>query len=158
MSNTDKKKRTAKEVWEAIERQAAEDEMDRIQALSSEDLDRELREQGVDPEKVRNEGLELVKRLSERRQAMRWQADAAEGLERERARIARITAALRAEHLSREALLARIEIARNHPRFASPVAVMFRNKTDTPPTDEELLGILAELTALGEKAEESGKP
>jgi hypothetical protein len=56
MSTFPKRKRTAEETLAALERQAAEDEMDRILALSDTDLDAELSQVGLDPKAERARG------------------------------------------------------------------------------------------------------
>jgi hypothetical protein len=56
MSTFPKRKRTAEETLAALERQAAEDEMDRILALSDADLDAELSQAGLDPKAERARG------------------------------------------------------------------------------------------------------
>src|SRR5580658_9893323 len=56
MSTFPKGKRAAEETLAALERQAAEDEMDRILALSDADLDAELSQAGLDPKAERARG------------------------------------------------------------------------------------------------------
>lgn len=56
MSTTPKPKRTAEETLAALKREAAEDEMDRILALSDADLDAELSRAGFDPKAERSRG------------------------------------------------------------------------------------------------------
>jgi hypothetical protein len=50
--------------------------------------------------------------------------------------------------LSRDALLARLEVARLDPRFAAPLAAAFRNRTAEASTDEELAALLDEIEQL----------
>jgi hypothetical protein len=60
MSGSPKEKRPAAETWRALQGQAAEDEMDRILALSDTDLDRELEAAGLDPQAERARGEQLA--------------------------------------------------------------------------------------------------
>ncbi len=50
-----RRKRTAEEVWKALEAQAEEAELARIERLSDEELDRELRQAGIDPDAIAGE-------------------------------------------------------------------------------------------------------
>ena len=148
MKNTKntKQKRTPEEVWKAIEAMGAEDDMERILAMDDEALDRELREDGFDPEEVRARGAALAKELLARRDRLRWQAGAQDALDEVRARFER--RAPRTERLPRTELLARIAQARTNPKLAQPVAVMFRNRSADEASDEELEAILDEIEAL----------
>ncbi len=56
-------KRSARAIWNAIEAQAREDEIDRYLALSSAEVDARLRAAGHDPAAVRAEGVLLAKKL-----------------------------------------------------------------------------------------------
>lgn len=60
MTDETKRTRTPREVLDAIERVDADDEADRILALSDEQLDRELSQAGFDADKVRARGRELA--------------------------------------------------------------------------------------------------
>jgi hypothetical protein len=60
MSDSPKEKRSAAETWRALQGQAAEDEMDRILALSATELDRELEAAGLDPKAERERGEQLA--------------------------------------------------------------------------------------------------
>jgi hypothetical protein len=64
MSQAPKNKRTPEEILRAIEESDADDEAERILALSEEDLDRELADAGFDPETVRAKGKEIGERLT----------------------------------------------------------------------------------------------
>jgi hypothetical protein len=60
---TERGKRTDAEVWEALEKVAAEvGELERIDALSDDELDRELRAAGIDPAEAANLGQDIVVR------------------------------------------------------------------------------------------------
>ena len=63
-------KRTPKETWEAIERQAERDEIDRFATMSRAEIDARLRANGHDPAAVRAEGEALAKRLRARREQL----------------------------------------------------------------------------------------
>jgi hypothetical protein len=62
--STPGRKRSAQETLDALERQAAEDEMDRICALTDADLDAELAAEGFDPAAERAEGARMAERLA----------------------------------------------------------------------------------------------
>jgi hypothetical protein len=55
-------KPTREELFELLEEQAADDEAERILALSNEELDAELRAEGFDPAAVRRKGAEIGER------------------------------------------------------------------------------------------------
>jgi hypothetical protein len=57
------KKRTPAEAWDALENMAFDDEVDRVLALSDEQLDAELKESGLDPQRVRERGQALGEKL-----------------------------------------------------------------------------------------------
>ena len=152
-------KRTPKETWDAIRRQAESDEIDRFLKKSSAEVDASLRANGHDPAAVRAEGEAFVKKLRAERgelpgpvpDRLAWQVEAAEGLAKEQARFeARVP---KYAGLSRAQLVERLSAVRAGPRFAQPVAVMFRNRKPEEATEEELRAILEEIDALGEENE-----
>jgi hypothetical protein len=58
---TERGKRTDAEVWEALEKITAEvGELERIDALSDDELDRELRAAGIEPEEAANLGQDIA--------------------------------------------------------------------------------------------------
>jgi len=59
----EKKKLAPDEAWDALEKMAADDEVERVLALSDEDLDAELGKTGANPERVRQRGEDLGRRL-----------------------------------------------------------------------------------------------
>jgi hypothetical protein len=73
------RKRTALETLEALDRQAAEDEMDRILALSDAEIDAELAAEGFDPTSERAEGARMGEQLASDALAAGGAAVAAEG-------------------------------------------------------------------------------
>jgi hypothetical protein len=62
------KTRTPEELWNALEDVAAEEDAERIKAMSDTELDDELRVTGCDPAKVRAEGAAFAKALLDRRE------------------------------------------------------------------------------------------
>ncbi len=145
-------KLTPQETWDAIMKgadEAADAEMDRIVSLSEAELHAELAADGFDVAAEHARGVKLVDELFAQRDA---EKDDAAGLAAERARIARISARL--VKVPRVELLARVRAARIDPRLPAPVAVMFRNRDDAEPTDDELRTLLAQLEAHIERAEE----
>jgi len=142
------KKRSAKEVWEAIERAAEEDEMERVLAETPEEVDAGLRSHGLDPAKVRAKGKALAERLMADRERLAWQIEAAKAKARDEAR-AKVREAKYAG-LGRDELLARLAAAKANPRFSQPVAFMFRNHAPEEATEDQLRGMLADLDELAE--------
>jgi len=69
--STEKKKLAPDEAWDALEQMAIDDEVERVLALSDEDLDAELRKTGANPERVRQRGEDLGRRLAGEREASR---------------------------------------------------------------------------------------
>jgi hypothetical protein len=57
------KKRTPEETWDALEKMALDDEVERVLALSDEQLDAELKDSGLDPQRVRERGQALGEKL-----------------------------------------------------------------------------------------------
>ncbi len=146
-------KHTPQETWDAIMKgadDAAEAEMDRIAALSEDELHAELAADGFDVAEQRAKGEQLVDELFAQREA---EKDDAAGLEAERARIARI--APRLVKVPRTELEARLRKARVDPRLPAPIAVSFRNRDDAKATDDELRTLLAQIEAHIERAEET---
>ncbi len=141
-------KRTPREVWSAIEKQAREAEIEAFLALTPAQVDARLRAAGEDPVAVRAEGALLAKKRAADRDRLAWQVEAAEALARERARIE--ARAGRYAGLSRAELETRIATARKDPRLAQPVAVLFRNRKPEKASEEELRAILEEIEALAE--------
>jgi hypothetical protein len=144
-------KRTPRETWDAIRRQAESDEIARFLAKSRAEVDASLRANGHDPAAVRAEGEALAKKLRADRERLAWQVEAAQGLAKEQARFdARVP---KYGGLSHRELLDQLAVARANPRLAQPVAVMFRNRKPEEASDEELRAILEEIEALGEENE-----
>jgi hypothetical protein len=75
---TEPRKRTAAEVWRALEKVTADADLERIDALSDDDLDRELRAAGVDPAEAAKVGPEGLARTPQQRpkprRPVRWVA------------------------------------------------------------------------------------
>ncbi len=59
----EKPKRSPAEVWALLEKEAIQEEADRVAALSPEELDAELAAQGIDPKAARERGAALAARL-----------------------------------------------------------------------------------------------
>jgi hypothetical protein len=143
--------RTPEETWDAIRRQAESEEIERFLKKSSAEVDASLRASGHDPAAVRAEGEAFVKKLQADRDRLAWQAEAAAGLAKEQARFeARVP---KYAGLPRRELDDLLAAARKSPRFAQPVAVMFRNRKPEEASDEEVRAILEEIDALGDDVE-----
>jgi hypothetical protein len=149
---TTKKNRTPREAWDALVRQAHEDEMDRILALSPAELEKELREEGFDVEEERRLGAARIEELFAWRKRQAWKKGAQARLDTERARFDDHVAQLPDfGSLSRDALIERILAAKADPRLSSPATVRFRNKNMEKASVEELRAILQELLGLPDK-------
>ena len=61
---TDARKRTAAEVWQAL---SADAELAHLAAQSDEDVDRALREAGIDPDEAAKVGLEVLGKAGDKR-------------------------------------------------------------------------------------------
>jgi hypothetical protein len=144
-------KRTPRETWDALRRQAEEAEIDRFLAKTKDEVDAGLRAHGRDPAAVRAAGEALATKLRADRVRLAWQVEAAQALAKEQARFdARPP---RYAGLSRDELEKRLAVARKDPRLAQPVAVMFRNRKPEEASEEELRAILEEIDALAEDTE-----
>jgi hypothetical protein len=64
MSTPKKRKLAPDEAWDALEKMAVDDEVERVLALSDEELDAELKRAGSDPAKVRERGEALGRKLA----------------------------------------------------------------------------------------------
>jgi len=146
-----KRTRTPEETWDAIRRQAESDEIDRFLKMTRAEVDASLRAQGHDPAAVRAEGGAFVKKLRADQDRLAWQKEAVEGLAKEQARLA--ARPPKYAGLPRRELLERVTAARANPRFAQPVAVLFRNRKAEETSEEELRAILEEIDALAEENE-----
>ena len=145
------KKCTPTESWDAVRRQAEQDEIDRFLQKTPAEVDASLRASGHDPATVRAEGEAFVKKIQANQDRLAWQKEAAEGLAKEQARLA--ARPPRYTGLSHRELLERLTTARANPRFVQPVAILFRNRKAEEASEEELRAILEELDALAETNE-----
>ena len=146
-------KRTPASVWKAIQDASAEDDAEEILAMSDEQLDAFIAKNGGDPAKIGAAGDALGKELKAQRMRLAWHDDMENKLGEVRASVKAARAAPRPE-LSRAELRARIDRARNDPRFAAPVAAMFRSKTPEASTNEELEALLDQIELLAKLEEE----
>jgi hypothetical protein len=132
--------------WDAIEKESTADaEMDRILALSDGALDDELTAAGFDVPALDAKNATFIEELQRGRE---MHGDAADRLRRARTLLASRPA--RRGKLDRATLEARVEVARNDPRFSAPAAILFRNRETKDATDEELEQLLDTLEALAE--------
>jgi hypothetical protein len=152
-------KRKAGETLDAIFEMHLDDELERIAAMSDEDLDAEVRALGGDPEGIRNRGAAFVTKERARIESLsKLRADAA----------SRLARALEAKNnapktpaLPRKELLARIDKAMSRPTFGAQVALAFKNRKRETASDEELrsfLDTIAELEAIAEAEGMNGSP
>jgi hypothetical protein len=134
-------------LWKTLKEAEIQDDVDEILAMSEADLDAYITANGGDPAKIAARGEALAKELDARRDRLAWHGDMEKKLATFRAKATATVTAPR-EKLSRAELFARIETARNDPRFSAPVAALFRSKTPEASTDEELQALLDQITLL----------
>lgn len=135
-------------LWRAIKEQEVEDDIAEIEAMSDEELDCHISDNGGDPKAIRARGQALAKSLLARQQA--WQGEVLAKLEALRAE-----AAARRElpRLPRAELLARLETARKDPRFEAPVTTLFQKKALEASSDEELQSLLDAIELLAKSGQ-----
>ena len=139
-------KRTPKDTWDAIRRQAERAEIERFLKKTPAEVDASLRAHGHDPAAVRAEGEAFVKKIQAQQDRLAWQKEAAEGLAKEQARLA--ARPPKYAGVPHKKLLELVAAARANPRFAQPVVVLFRNRKAEEASEEELRAILEEIDAL----------
>jgi hypothetical protein len=147
------KKRSPAALWKAIQDAAVEDDVEEVLAMSDAELDKFIADNGGDPAKIRAAGDALGKDLEAQRERLAWHEDVEAKLDDVRARVNAKRAAPRPK-LSREELRMRIDRARNDPRFAAPVAALFRSKTLEAHTIEELEALLDKIELLAKLEDE----
>lgn len=139
------RQRDAAKLWKMLQEQKLEDEVNEILAMSDAELDRHIQANGGDPAAIRAGGAALARELTERRQRLSWQGEMHDEL---RAFQERAAASKTKVPLPRPELLKRLDAARRDPRFATPVAALFRKKSAEDATDEELQMILDQIELL----------
>jgi len=151
---TDPKKRTPSELLDAIHDMHLDDELERIAALSDDEVAGEIRELGGDPDAIGQRGADFVKAQMARIKA-RTEFD-------EKA-AARISTALGAADkapktpaLPRKELLAMIDRAMKQPRFAQPIAMAFKKRKREAASDEELRTLLDRIAQIEAIAQAEG--
>lgn len=124
------------------------------EGLSSEDLDAELREQGIDVERLEQKAIEIVRKGSEGRR-LAWQRHARE----ERTRIEKVLQSGRRAETAvnvKDRIKRVLEGSYGHGALTYAEAY-FRNKEGVSENDlETLLKDLEDLDLLGETGEEKG--
>jgi hypothetical protein len=135
------KKPTDAGAWDALR---AEVELERIKHLSPEEVAKEIRDAGGDPEAIGARGAELAKRLlAERKDS--WQTRAkkrAAETERRTRELPDFSALTRAE------LLARLAELRSDNDLPAPLAEAARKHTGEEATDDELRALLEDIERL----------
>jgi hypothetical protein len=130
-------------LWRTLKEQEIEDDIEEISAMSDEELDRHIASEGGDPAAIRARGKALGERLAAEQEA--WKTETMEKLEALRAEAASLRQQPR---LTRAELLARLDAARNDPRFEEPVATLFQKKAPEASTDEELQTLVDAIALL----------
>ncbi len=144
-------KRDGRALWRALQQQQADDELEDIMAMSDEELDKYINENGGDAAAIRKSGGELAEELFAQRGRLGWHAET----EKEHGRVQSAAARPR-EKLPRAELLRRLEVARHDPRFSGPVAALFHDREAEASADEELQAMLDQIELLA-KLEEGKK-
>jgi hypothetical protein len=144
------KKRTHEEAMKAAEQERWRAEAEAIDAMTGDEVDAELRSFGGDPAKIRAAGAAHAATLHKEKTgedlpALPWEERAAAKLEEVR----RLAGTVRKTKLSRADMLAKVEEARNDPRFKKPVGALFRKRTPEEASDEELEAMLEAIELLG---------
>jgi hypothetical protein len=143
------RKRDGLELLRALEESEAMDDLEEIDALSDEELDAKIRAAGGDPEAIRARGKAFAEAQLAKREASRGMLERLEAFRAEAATASRSGGPV----LPRAALLARLEQARQDPRFATPVAMLFRQKSAEASTDAELQALVESLELLSKLEE-----
>jgi hypothetical protein len=138
-------------LYKAIQDAAVADDVDEIFSLSDADLDAYITQNGGDPTRIRASGRALADSLLAQRARTAWHDDANAKLSAFRTLAA---ASRTTERLPRPELLRRLDLARNDPRFATPVGALFRQKTAEASTDDELQALLDQIDLLRKLEEE----
>jgi hypothetical protein len=130
-------------LWRALKEQEIEDDIDEISAMSDIELDQYIASEGGDPAAIRARGKALGEKLAARQEE--WKKEMTEKLESVRAEAASLRQRAR---LARPELVARLDTARNDPRFREPVATLFQKKALEASTDEELQALVDAIELL----------
>ena len=130
-------------LWRTLKEQEIEDDIEEISLMSDEELDQYIASEGGDPAAIRARGKALGERLVAKQEA--WKTETIEKLDALRAEAASLRQQPR---LSRAELLARLDAARNDPRFGEPVATLFQKKAPEASTDEELQALVDAIALL----------
>lgn len=136
-----KNKRSDAETWDAVR---AEVELERVKAMTPEEVNAEIRAAGGDPEAIGRRGAELAKKLLAER-GLDWKTRAAA---RRAEMDKRAGATPSFAGMGRKELLARIAAARSDERFSAPVVAAFRKRGEEEATDDELRALLEEIELL----------
>jgi len=132
-------------LWRTLKEQEAQDDLDEILAMSDEELDSYINENGGDAKAIRARGAALAEELLAHRKDKAWHGEMQDELAdfQKKAEARRTT-----EKLPRAELLRRIEAVRSNPGSATRVATLFQNKTLAASTDEELRDLLEQMELL----------
>jgi len=135
------KDRTDQELWQALEK--LDDPLDPRTPSAS--IDASLREGGIDPEALADEGARLVAALKKKAARPAWQ----EAAQRKKEAFARLTRPIgEAIAESRDAILARLNALRTDPRFGTQIATAFHKRKPEESSDEELRALLEDMEDL----------
>jgi hypothetical protein len=108
------------------------------------DVQRELREAGTDPNEIGRWGSALVVELAKKRR-LAWQTKAIKARDAMQSKLARRTVIA---EMTRADLLRRIEEAKHNPRLTGPVSLAARNLSEAASTDDALRELVEDLEAL----------
>jgi hypothetical protein len=143
------RKRTPEEELDAIRDAELDDLAAEIDAMTSAEADALLDANGGDAAGTRRRAGARMVEIQERQARLGdWQAEAQAKLAVARATFAAVRG--RRPKLPRAELVARIEAAKNDPRYGQPIATFFRKRATSETSDEELEALLDEIEALRE--------
>jgi hypothetical protein len=134
------KKKTPKEVFEAILQFEHDDELEAIAKMTDEEVDAAIRAEGGDPVAIGERGAKLAKELMERRERLQWQVEAREKLDTAAAQAAGVARV----KMSRAEMRAEIEKARTEEGFS----LAARKGGMDEASDEELEELLVHIEML----------
>lgn len=140
------KKKDARAIWARMAVEKNNDDMEEILRMTPEEIDAELRARCGDPAAIRARGEALAKELEAARGPAEWKYDVRKKVEAVRAADADVAA--RRVPMARAEIVKRLAAARQSPRFAAPVAALFRERKEEESTDEELQRLLEEIELL----------
>jgi hypothetical protein len=138
------KKKTPKEVFEAILAMEHDDDLEEIAKMSDEEVSASIAKAGGDPVAIGAKGANLAAQLIERRERLQWQVEALEKLNA--ADAAAKAARAGQPRKSRDEMIAEVSKAQTEDGFS--VALVARKGGTEQATDDELEELLMHIELL----------